>query len=200
MLRDPLAPQLWVLLRHGESTWNQRRLIQGQDDRAVLTARGRQQALAAARSLRHENLDAIVSSDLARARATASIIGDELGLAVTTSPALRERSFGNLEGRTLDALTAAESGIDGGVVRDATAHPPGGESLQDVAARAACFVWETLEARGRERLLLVTHGGVIRALRALDAGAAMTGLAWDEVANASLWRVGPFRPPGDGRR
>lgn len=56
------AEQRLVLVRHGESTWNELHLVQGQDDRATLTPRGRQQAAAVAQELASYDFDLIVSS------------------------------------------------------------------------------------------------------------------------------------------
>src|SRR5271170_1278658 len=88
-----------VLLRHGESTWNEQNLVQGQRDGARLTNEGKSQAGAVAETLRDYAFQWIVTSDLTRARETAAIVDDALGLEVAIAPALRERSYGVYEGR-----------------------------------------------------------------------------------------------------
>ncbi len=178
-----------MLVRHGESSWNESRLVQGQNDEAQLTIRGRVQASDAAASLRDYAFDVIVSSDLVRALQTAEIMGDALDLGVITSTALRERSFGEFEGRALRDLPASLSGIENRVVVDDESRPPGGESLREVHARAGNFIESLRRDHEGERLLLVTHGVTIRALRAYAEGASMQNLAWDRVGNCSIWTV-----------
>jgi probable phosphoglycerate mutase len=186
---DQLEPNARVvLLRHGESTWNERKIVQGQLDDARLSAEGRAQASAVAETLRGHSFQWIVTSDLTRARETAAIVDDALGLEVAIAPALRERSYGVYEGRPMSELPSSVTGIDGGRVVDASARPEGGESLDDLYQRCATFI-DSLRAAGNERLLLVTHGGTIRALRAYCEGKPMQDLEWDKVSNCSVWPI-----------
>jgi broad specificity phosphatase PhoE len=177
-----------VLLRHGESTWNERKLVQGQLDDARLSAEGKSQASAVAETLRDFTFQWIVTSDLTRARETAAIVDDALGLEVAIAPALRERSYGVYEGRPVSELPSSMTGIEDGRVVDPSARPEGGESLDDLYGRCAKFV-DSLRRAGNERLLLVTHGGTIRAIRAYCEGRVMQDLAWDDVANCSVWPI-----------
>jgi len=110
---------LLVLVRHGESTWNAEHRLQGQQD-PPLSARGREQARAAARVVAGLGLPAarIVCSDLSRARETAELLG--LG-AARLDPAWREIDVGRWAGRR-----AAE--VHGGCVRAATAHLTGADA------------------------------------------------------------------------
>lgn len=177
-----------VLLRHGESTWNELEIVQGQLDDARLSANGRSQASAVAETLRHYSFKWIVTSDLTRARETAAIVDDALGLEVAIAPGLRERSYGVFEGRPLSELPSSASGVHNGRVVDSSARPEGGESLDDLYERCANFI-HSLRAAGNERLLLVTHGGTIRALRAYCEGLVMQGLQWNKVSNCSIWPI-----------
>ena len=178
-----------MLVRHGESTWNELKLVQGQNDESNLNDRGREQAREAGRSLRGDDFDAILSSDLARTRETAEIIAQELELTITTASALRERSFGDFEGRPLREMLPALSGIDNHVVVDDHAHPANGESLLQLWHRVGDFVDSLRERRRDERLLLVTHGGTIHALRAYCAGEPPLDHYWYRVENCSIWTV-----------
>jgi probable phosphoglycerate mutase len=177
-----------VLLRHAESTWNEQQIVQGQLDDARLSAAGKSQASAVAETLRSHSFNWIVTSDLTRARETAAIVDDALGLEVAIAPALRERSFGVYEGRPFAQLPSSASGIHDGRVVDSSARPEGGESLDDLYERCAKFV-DSLRAAGNERLLLVTHGGTIRAIRAYCQGLTMQDLEWEPVANCSIWPI-----------
>ncbi len=75
-------------------------------------------------------------------------------------------------------------------VVDATARPEGGESLDDLYERARMFV-DGLADRARSGdVVIVTHGGTIRALRAYCAGAAHAAARrWDVVPNGSVWKI-----------
>jgi probable phosphoglycerate mutase len=178
-----------ILIRHGQSTWNGAHLVQGHNDTAVLTELGRRQALESVSTLRGLGFQKIISSDLARARETAQIIAQELGLGIETTRELRERSYGTLEGQPFEQLTPERSGIENDLVVDATAHPPGGESLDNLYARTGTFIEETRRLRPGQSLLIVTHGGTIRSIRAYCQGQPMLGLTWDPVTNCSIWPI-----------
>lgn len=186
----PSAPsRSLTLVRHGQSTWNQSGLIQGQNDVSVLTQRGREEARAAAEDLRPLHAERLTSSDLRRASETGQIIGGILALEATYDERLRERCFGNLEGEPVAALSPELSGIRDGVLFDPDAKPNGGESFRDVVARVGDFFEETQRSPGSSRLLVVTHGGAIRALRAYVDGSPLEGLAMIDVANCSIWDI-----------
>jgi probable phosphoglycerate mutase len=178
-----------TLVRHGESDWNVSRLVQGQDDQAHLSTAGRAQAQLLVEGLRTHAFHHVVSSDLARARETAAIIADALTLTTLTDPLLRERCFGTLEGGPWANLTSELTGIAEGVVIDPDARPLGGESFRDVVRRAELFVQRVSTEGFDGPLLVVTHGGMIRALRAHCSGAPLERLTWDSVGNASVWTV-----------
>jgi 2,3-bisphosphoglycerate-dependent phosphoglycerate mutase len=180
-----------TLVRHGESTWNELGLIQGQNDLAELNEVGREQARAVAQTLKSLGFDRLVASDLARARQTAEIIGSELTLALTTDSLLRERCFGVLEGQPQEMLDSRSSGIVDGVIVDPDARPEGGESFRDVVTRVGVFVEATRDATDDELLLVVTHGGTIRALRAYVEARPLEGLDAFAVGNCSVWDLYP---------
>jgi probable phosphoglycerate mutase len=179
---------IWMV-RHGESTWNVQGRVQGQADGPLLTDEGHRQSEAVAAQFRDCAIGKIYSSDLERARQTAAHLGAALGLPVTHDRSLRERCFGVREGLPLRALDAAVSGIEGDRVVDASARPDGGESLNEVYERVGAFLeWVDTQHHDGD-VLLVSHGGAIRAMRAYCAGMPMNGTAWDVVANSSVSRV-----------
>jgi probable phosphoglycerate mutase len=178
-----------LMVRHGETTWNALGLIQGHADDPTLTNEGRRQSAQVARQFRRDRVVAIYSSDLVRARETAAFVGKALGLPVAVDPALRERCFGSYEGLPQGALDAVDSGICGDQVVDATARPDGGESLDEVYERVGSFL-ERLGGEGHHGdVIVVSHGGAIRAMRAVSAGVPMSGTRWDAVANGSVSTV-----------
>src|SRR5579864_9102958 len=94
-----------VAIRHGETTWNAAMRMQGQLD-TPLSPRGRWQAGRVGEALAAEALDAVIASDLVRALDTAQAIAARHGLAVSSDPGLRERSFGVFEGYTYADIDA----------------------------------------------------------------------------------------------
>jgi 2,3-bisphosphoglycerate-dependent phosphoglycerate mutase len=190
---------MW-LLRHGESTWNVLGIIQGQSDQATLTSRGRIQAQQAAQRLAAHPIGAIFASDLLRTRETAAIVARSFGLSFSVAPALRERCFGELEGAPAEMLQPEVTGIIDDRVVDPHARPAGGESLGQLYARAAGFVDELIRHEHRGDVVVVAHGGSIRAIRAYCAGRPVGDMRWEPVANGSVWRVAvgaPLDPSSD---
>jgi broad specificity phosphatase PhoE len=153
-----------LLARHGQSEWNAVGRWQGQAD-PPLTALGRTQAAALAEKLAGELLDAILSSDLARAFETAQIVARSRWLTVETDARLREIDCGEWSGLTTEEIQARypegwarqETGGDG------WEH---GETHEAMSARIVAEVSRVAAERPEATLLLVLHGGVIRALLA----------------------------------
>jgi broad specificity phosphatase PhoE len=189
---------LW-LVRHGETTWNSMGWIQGHVDAARLTRLGRRQARRAAEQLGDERVGAVVSSDLYRARRTASVIAERSACEVRTDRRLRERCFGIAEGVPSTRIGPTVSGIHDGYVVDEHTRAPGGESLHDVYLRCASFLRSLYERPEDGNVVVVAHGGSIRMLRALAAQVELRGLAWDTVPNASIYRLVVPGPEGVGR-
>lgn len=144
-----------VLVRHGETEWNRLRRVQGRTD-IPLNETGRAQARDAADRLRssHARFDAVASSPLSRAAETAAIVADGLGLGdVELLDALVERDYGDAEGLG-DAEIAARYG----------GHLQARESREATVARVTPALLDLAERHPAERVLVVTHGGVIGSL------------------------------------
>ncbi|HET7046509.1 MAG TPA: histidine phosphatase family protein [Gaiellaceae bacterium] len=153
-----------LLARHGETDWNRERRVQGQTDRP-LNEGGRRQAAELARSLAGEHLDAVYASDLLRAFDTARAVAEPRGLEVVALPALRERDFGTWEG-----LTEAE--ILDRFPHARTAPWGDAETREELAARVIAALGEIVDRHPGGRVLVVSHGGPIRAaLRHCSAAA-----------------------------
>jgi broad specificity phosphatase PhoE len=135
--------------------------------------------------------DRLVTSDLTRTRQTAEIIGAELDLTPVCDTLLRERCFGVLEGQPQAMLDSKSSGIVDGAYVDPDARPEGGESFRDVVTRVGVFVEAMRDFGAGERLLVVTHGGTIRALRAYVESQPLEGLDTLSVGNCSVWDLYP---------
>lgn len=145
-----------LLVRHGQSEWNATRRLQGQADIA-LSDKGRAQARALAPVIASIQPDAVITSDLARATETTSLIWP--GPATPTA-ALREIDVGDWTGAEILHLIAQRPADYHGW-RAGTHAPPGGEGWADFRARTAAAI---AAAPQSGTLLAVCHGGVIRAL------------------------------------
>jgi alpha-ribazole phosphatase/probable phosphoglycerate mutase len=157
-----------LLARHGESDWNRDRRWQGHADRS-LTERGRQQAQALAERLRDIRLDAIYASDLERARETARVVAEPRGMTVNELPALREVDVGSWSGLTRDEAKErypadfARWAEGGAGWRD-------GETYEEMSTRVLTAVGEIVDRHSDGRVLIVAHGGPIRAVHAAALG------------------------------
>ena len=157
-----------LLARHGESDWNRAGRWQGQADRP-LTELGREQAQALAARLEDTELDAIYSSDLGRARETAEIVAAAKGLAVTSVPELREVDVGSWSG--LSRAEAEERFPDGFARWQAGGEGwTDGETYEELGGRVVRAVSRIAADHPGGRVLVVAHGGSIRAVHAAALG------------------------------
>jgi broad specificity phosphatase PhoE len=151
-----------LVVRHGQSTWNAEGRWQGWAD-PPLTALGEEQARETVEHLRDTGFRAVVSSDLQRARRTAAIIADGLGLGdVEVDPDLREHSVGLFQGNTTEENKRLyPEAWDG----DRVLFRPGAESVDEVLARVIPALLRAARRHGDgDPLLVVSHGGVLRML------------------------------------
>ncbi len=179
-----------LLVRHGESTWNEVRRWQGQAD-PPLTARGEQQAtaaVAAAAGLGPHT--AVVTSTLQRARRTGALLAAGLALPLGDPfEALAERAAGEWEGLTRDEINDQYPGY-----LDEGRRPLGYEADEDVVRRASAALIDIAEHQHGDSLIVVSHGGVINALER-SAGEPWVRLdnlegRWFDVDSAGLSPVG----------
>jgi probable phosphoglycerate mutase len=131
-----------ILIRHGETYWNEERRIQGGDSDIELNDTGLSQAKKLAAFLKNEPIAAILSSPLQRATATAEVIASHHQLSVQVDQGLRELRVGELEGMSVSNLTTTFSQF---LVQlwqgNGSTKLPDGESLSELQQRA----WEAVE-------------------------------------------------------
>ena len=156
------------LARHGESDWNAANRFQGHSDRP-LTDLGRRQAEALADAVGQEKVDAIYSSPLIRALETARIVGARTGLGVLEDADLREVDTGGWSGLSRQEV---QERFPEGFERWASggAGWEDGESYEEMAERTLRAVRRIAEAHPGGRVLVVSHGGPIRAIQAAASG------------------------------
>jgi broad specificity phosphatase PhoE len=158
-----------LILRHAQSTWNADGRWQGQAD-PPLTALGQCQARHAARRLSGEQpFDLVVSSDLSRAVETAALMNAELGFGARheIESSLREYDVGAWSGHTRDEIETEWPGYLSRFSQGELDYPPGGESragFDERVAQAGRWVAARARANLSQRVLVVSHGGVVRSL------------------------------------
>ena len=152
-----------LLARHGETDWNREHRWQGHSD-TPLNDLGREQARALADELEQEPLVAIYSSDLRRAYETAREVADRKGMDVIVDRDLREIHLGVWEGLTSDEIEQRwpddlRRWRAGDVVLGR-----GGETSEELRERVLRAAHRIAAAHPREQVLIVSHGGALRAL------------------------------------
>lgn len=156
------------LVRHGETEWNVKGFMQGQTD-SPLTKEGVRQAKVLGKKLKKINFSAVFSSDLLRAKRTAEIIALERKIAVKTTKLLRERAFGRFEGihnqefekqlkrmfEKFGKLNEKQK-LKFKLAEDI-------ESDEEIFNRLNLFLREISTVYPGKNILVVAHGGIIRA-------------------------------------
>jgi broad specificity phosphatase PhoE len=156
-----------LLVRHGETDWNRDGRWQGHSD-TQLNEVGREQAAGLADEL--DGVDVVYSSDLARARETAEIAAQRLGLDVRVDERLRERGFGAWEGKTGPEIEAEFEDAHARWLAGEGAGADDAEPFASFAARVQSFLTDVLARHPDETVLVVAHGGSIRVIHALASG------------------------------
>ncbi len=171
--------RMFVIARHGESTLNHERRVNGDPSVPVpLTEKGRDEARMLGQQLAHIPVDVCVHSRFGRTFETAEIALAGRDVPYETEPLLDDIDVGELEGKTLDDYRAWKHAHARG---DAF---PGGESLDDAARRYA-RAFRKLLARSEETILVVTHEVPLRyAINAADGSDDLDGPA-HQLANAT---------------
>lgn len=161
----PDRPVSLLLVRHGQSTWNASGRWQGQAD-PPLSDLGVRQAEEAGRNLKAEEFSAVYASDLHRARRTAEVICAIGGHGpVTIDPGLREFDVGEACGLTRPEIEVRWPGLLADWAAGSIPSLPGGESRADLTDRALATTTSIARSAAEgSQLLVVTHGGLIRAL------------------------------------
>ncbi|HQR70328.1 MAG TPA: histidine phosphatase family protein [Burkholderiaceae bacterium] len=190
-----MTPTTLLVIRHGETAWNAEHRIQGHLD-IPLSPAGMRQAACLAERLGGAAIDAVYSSELARAWLTAAPLAERLGLEIVSDTRLRERSFGLFEGLTLDEIaTQHPEAFRRWRERDPAWTVEGGESGLDLIDRVLEALHDIVARHPGGTVAVVTHGGVLDVVYR----AART-LPWDaprqhQMLNASINRLSAAAPP-----
>lgn len=168
------------LLRHGQTDWNINFLLQGITD-VPMNQAGIEQVRLAAKFLRKDDWDLVLTSPLTRATQTAEILLDVLGFDVAIQDDLLiERSFGQAEGLSYEQWKQKYSNLD---------EIPGGESKKQLLTRSKLLLDTVSSKYAGKRVLAVSHGALIRTLIAIASNHELPRDG-ERLSNASLNVVG----------
>ena len=181
-----------ILIRHGETAWNAERRLQGHIDIA-LNAEGQRQAEALAAAMAGEQLDAIVSSDLQRARQTAEALAAAMDMTVGTHQGLRERCYGGFEGLLYSEIEQRfPRQFAAWQARDIDAVMPPGARVAESFRQFYQRTIATIVALGADypgrTLALVAHGGVLECAYRAALSLSLSTPRDFAVKNASINR------------
>ena len=182
-----------IAIRHGETAWNASTRIQGHTD-IPLNEHGQRQAQLLAQALAQaDKIDTIYSSDLQRALATAQALALQTGARLITHVGLRERAFGDFEGRSfaqIELELPAQAQLWRTRAPDWTP-PGGGESLSVMQHRVMATVNALAQQHLGQQIAVVAHGGVLDLLyRAATQQSLQAPRSWElgnAVINRLLW-------------
>ena len=188
--------ELW-LIRHGESTSNRDGQFQGWGQ-SPLSPLGQAQAARLAEYLHGRRFHALYSSDLARAKETAKYLSATLDVLMQKDEQLRELDFGDWSGLTANEI--AEQYPEEWTEQprfDPARRRGGGESFYDLQARVVPALTKISQRHPGERVLVVSHGGVIRAYVAHLLGIPLSEMWHMTIDNTAVTRVQPYAPVFD---
>ena len=183
-------------IRHGRSIWNAERRIQGRSD-PPLDEMGREQARKLAERMRGgETLAALYASPLQRARETAEIVGEALGLEVIADDRLREYDVGDLAGLTWSQIEERFPGVARRWSEaDESLELPGAEPHAQFRVQMVAVVEEIVARHAEESVGVVSHGGAIGAYlnHLLNIPSRYTPFRFGNTS-LSIVEVDPVRP------
>jgi len=175
-----------ILIRHGETSWNRERRMQGQTD-TQLSELGRAQAEAVGLRLAQHPFSAIYSSDLTRAWDTAAAIARASGHDIVREPRLRECTFGVFEGLTYPEMAQRYPAEHARfLLREADYAVPGGESPRQFYQRSLGCLEAIAAAHAGECVVVVTHGLVLDTLHRAARNLPLNAKREVPLLNASL--------------
>jgi broad specificity phosphatase PhoE len=169
-----------ILVRHGQTPWNKDKIFRGSKD-IPLNDTGREEARLAGEWLKDETIQAAYCSPLSRARDTAAAIAHHHKLPVVDLPGLSDLCYGDWEGLPLTEVKEKYAGLyQQWETAPRTVRFPGGETLDEVKARALAAVEQVVAQHPGQVVLLAAHRAVNKVLIA-----ALIGLD-----NSHFWRIG----------
>ena len=184
-----------ILIRHGETDWNRELRFQGQVD-VPLNATGLEQARRLAERLAAEQwvVDHLVCSDLIRTQQTAQpslqVLLPQARIDTLTDSALREQSFGVVDGKRVDDVKVEHADAWAQWLRfEADYGMPGGETTRQFHTRVMDAMRRIAQQHTGKTVMVVTHGGVLDMVWRTARGTGLDGPRQSDIPNAGLNRV-----------
>lgn len=182
-----------VLVRHGETEWNKTSRYQGVRD-IKLNEKGKYQAEKLFEYLKDEDFDIIYSSTLKRARETVKKIADYQNKEIITISKLMEIDFGQWEGLTFSEIEENYPDLAKKWAKDPTCcKPPEGEHIKEVEERVGNTIDKIVDENPDKKILIATHGGIIRIIFAYLLGLPLSRIFSIEVENGSVSRINFYK-------
>ncbi|MGN0394262.1 MAG: histidine phosphatase family protein [Coprococcus sp.] len=155
------------IVRHGETIWNEKKLLQGQTD-IELNENGKRLARLTGENLMNTSFDRIYSSPLKRAYETATLIANGRNIPIITNDLLKELSFGDWEGQNMSMLLKDDTQKFKHFFKEPHLYEPtaNGETLEELCKRASTFMKNVIEPTSDEcdRIMIVAHGAINKAI------------------------------------
>ena len=155
------------IVRHGETVWNEKKLLQGRTD-IELNEKGRELARITGENLKSTDFDLIYSSPLKRAYETAQLIVGGRNIPIIKNDLIMEMCFGDWEGKNMSELLKDDSqDFHFFFKQPQLYHPIGnGESFEELCSRASKFMTDYVEplATRYSRIMVVAHGAINKAM------------------------------------
>jgi alpha-ribazole phosphatase len=176
-----------ILIRHGQTDWNVEGRWQGQAD-VPLNEHGREQATRMASALAGVRIAAIYSSDLKRARETAEVLAQFMGVKLKIDPRLREIHQGEWQGLLIsDIQTKYAKEFQKRRENPLSVAPPGGETALQVTKRVSGAIEEISRKHPDETVAVVSHGFVIAAIL-MHYRKIPVEKIWDLIPENGTWQ------------
>ncbi len=192
--QDAIFTRLF-LIRHGQTKWNKKKIIQGALD-IPLNQEGIQQAKAAAKRMsEHYPFDVLFSSPAERALKTAQMINGKSSREILVNPDLKEVDFGSLTSHTLDNLEPEQTEYiqkfnhfistnrELGTIRPEL---PQGELIVNIEGRIHSFINKILSQYSGQKIAVVSHGGLLKCMVTSLSGVSLRNYIPYWVENASI--------------
>lgn len=181
-----MAVERVYLIRHGETDWNSNGRWQGLLP-VDLNDTGREQARRLASVLRHDEIEAIYTSDLSRAEETARIVGNALGIVPSVDVRLRELDIGVFQGLTLDEIKQRYPEHYAAFMDEPITYVlPEGESRRLLQVRVSAAWHDFVSRSDVRRIAIVTHGGAVKMLLSDLFPTNQAGFQVMDIPNTSI--------------
>jgi broad specificity phosphatase PhoE len=187
-----------ILIRHGQTSWNQSRRIQGGNNDTILDEEGDRQCHCLTERLKKENIKAVYSSPMSRAMETARRIADSHNLNVIEEPAFREMNCGTFEGSEIRDIGARlQKLVMGGNEDELLFKNCGGEFCDRLQTRAWTAILDKVEKHQEGTIVVVSHYFVLASILCAAIGIPATQLGRFRMGLTSICIVsfdsyGPF--------